>query len=90
MLVCGSDTFLEEVNNKVMHSCFHIRPLPWIILKGGLNDVVISNNNDAIKVLSTVYQTVLLFVKHFPEAYILMVGSSKSRTRLYQMAITKI
>ncbi|HEV3223347.1 MAG TPA: hypothetical protein VGZ90_10725 [Puia sp.] len=59
----------------------------WDELTGGINDLVISNNNDTTKILFTVYQTVLLFTSHFPNANVLIVGSTNSRTRLYQMAI---
>jgi hypothetical protein len=58
-------------------------------ITGILNDLVISNNYDTSKVLFTVAQTVLLFVKHYPNANILIIGSTKSRTRLYQMTIAQ-
>src|SRR5450755_286296 len=57
--------------------------------KGRINDLIVSNNNDTYKILSTIGQTILQFVSHFPNANILIVGSTNSRTRLYQMAINQ-
>jgi hypothetical protein len=59
----------------------------WDEIRGGIDDRVISNNNDTTKILFTIYQTSLLFTNHFPNANVLIVGSTNSRTRLYQMAI---
>ena len=61
----------------------------WDEITGRIDDNIISNNNDTKKVLLTVAFTALQFVNHFPEAEILIVGSTKSRTRLYQMAINE-
>jgi hypothetical protein len=58
-------------------------------INGDIDDQAISNNNDATKVLYTVALTVLLFVNHFPEANVLIVGSTNSRTRFYLMAISR-
>ncbi|MEK6614801.1 MAG: hypothetical protein AABZ32_01620 [Bacteroidota bacterium] len=56
---------------------------------GEINDTVISNNNDSEKVLATVVATLYAFTDKHPDAYILATGSTKSRTRLYRMGITK-
>jgi hypothetical protein len=61
----------------------------WDENKGTINDLVISNNNDTTKVLFTVAFTILEFVSHFPNTSVLIAGSTDSRTRLYQMAISK-
>jgi hypothetical protein len=53
-----------------------------------INDGVITNNGDAIKVLATVVSTVYAFTGKYPEAYIFATGSSEARTRLYRMGIT--
>jgi hypothetical protein len=55
-----------------------------------IDDLAISNNSDREKVLATVAATVLEFMKDHPQAIILARGSTKSRTRLYQMGITKM
>jgi hypothetical protein len=58
-------------------------------LTGEINDIVISNNDDSEKVLATVIATLYAFTDKHPEAYVLASGSTKSRTRLYRMGITK-
>lgn len=55
-----------------------------------INDLVISNNADKDKVLATVAATVIEFMQEHPSAIIFAVGSTASRTRLYQMGIAKI
>ena len=56
---------------------------------GEINDIVISNNNDSEKVLATVVATLYAFTDKRKEAFVLATGSTKSRTRLYRMGITK-
>ena len=56
---------------------------------GKINDSVISNNGDSEKVLATVIATVYAFTDKYPEAYIYATGSTKARTRLYRMGISK-
>jgi uncharacterized protein involved in outer membrane biogenesis len=56
---------------------------------GKIDDTAVSNNNDTKKILITVGSTSLQFVNHFPDAEILIVGSTIARTRLYQMAINQ-
>jgi hypothetical protein len=56
---------------------------------GEINDGVISNNKDGNKVLATVVATVYAFTERHPNAWIYATGSTKSRTRLYRMGLTK-
>ncbi len=56
---------------------------------GKLDDKIISNNGDSEKVLATVVESLYLFTNNNPEALIYATGSTKSRTRLYQIGITK-
>jgi hypothetical protein len=56
---------------------------------GNIDDTVISNNGDSEKVLATVVATVYAFTDRYPNVWIYATGSTKSRTRLYQMGITK-
>lgn len=62
----------------------------WDDDKHHINDLAITNNSDRDKVLATVAATVLEFMKDHPQAIILAMGSTKSRTRLYQMGIARI
>jgi len=54
---------------------------------GDIDDMVITNNGDSLKVLSTVASTVYAFTGKYPKAKIFATGSSESRTRLYRMGI---
>jgi hypothetical protein len=56
---------------------------------GQIDDTIISNNRDSEKVLATVIATVYAFTDKYPETYIYATGSTKSRTRLYRMGISK-
>ncbi|OFX43651.1 MAG: hypothetical protein A2046_15980 [Bacteroidetes bacterium GWA2_30_7] len=56
---------------------------------GEIDDTVISNNGDSEKVLATVVATVYAFTDKYPDAAIYATGSTKARTRLYRMGITK-
>lgn len=56
---------------------------------GELDDAVVSNNGDTEKILSTVVETIYIFTDSHPEAWVYAKGSTKSRTRLYRMGITR-
>ena len=53
------------------------------------NDKIISDNGDREKVLATVAATIYAFTKETPDAIIYAEGSTKARTRLYQIGIAK-
>lgn len=55
---------------------------------GKLNDVVISDNKDTMKILSTIAAVVLEFTQHFPDIFVYAKGSTPARTRLYQMGLS--
>ena len=61
----------------------------WDEKESRLDDFVISNNQDAERVLATVAATVIDFSNHFPGALLYAKGSTLSRTRRYQMGINK-
>jgi hypothetical protein len=56
---------------------------------GEIDDTVISNNGDSEKVLASVVATLYAFIDKHKEAMVYATGSTKSRTRLYRMGITK-
>jgi len=56
---------------------------------GNIDDTVISNNADGEKVLATVVATIYAFTDKYPDVWIYATGSTKSRTRLYRMGISK-
>ncbi len=56
---------------------------------GELNDSVISDNKDMELVLATVMSIVIVFFETYPDNVVFFTGSSRSRTRLYQIIIRK-
>jgi len=60
-----------------------------VLATGGINDLAVSNNGDSDMVLATVIATVYAFTDKYPDCYVYATGSTKSRTRLYRMGITK-
>lgn len=56
---------------------------------GEIDDTVISNNGDSEKVLATVVASLYAFTDKYPTAWVYATGSTKARTRLYRMGITK-
>lgn len=58
-------------------------------LMGEMDDLSVSDNGDVQKVLATVVAAVYAFCNQHPEAYVYASGSTKARTRLYRMGITK-
>ena len=55
---------------------------------GEIDDTVITDNKDSLKVLATVAFTIYTFVKAYPSAWVGITGSTKARTRLYQIGIS--
>lgn len=58
-------------------------------LTGEISDTVVSNNGDGDKILATVATIIMDFTERFPGAAVLIEGTSASRTRRYQMGISK-
>jgi hypothetical protein len=56
---------------------------------GEIDDLVVSDNGDGEVVLSTVVSTIHKFFDKHPNAQVYLSGSTKSRTRLYRIAINK-
>ena len=56
---------------------------------GEINDTVVSNNGDTEMVLATVVAAVYAYTDSKPDMWIYATGSTKSRTRLYRMGISK-
>ncbi len=54
-----------------------------------IDDLVVTNNGDTEKVLSTVASAVYAFFEVYPDAYVYATGSTKTRNRLYRIGITK-
>lgn len=69
--------------------CFNLGFGDWDDETKLFDDLIITDNKDSLKVLVTVAQTVLVFTNSFPNALVHVKGSTPSRTRLYQIGITK-
>ncbi len=59
------------------------------LLTGDLNDLAVTNNGDTEKVLATVIAALYVFFDNYPTSYVYATGSTKARTRLYRMGLTK-
>lgn len=80
-LVKYSDTNLKDLYNLAFGD--------KDIKTGIIDDSIISNNVDSEKVLATVVATIYAFTDRYPDAWIYATGSTKSRTRLYRIGISK-
>lgn len=56
---------------------------------GEIDDLVVSNNGDTEKVLATVASALYAFFDKHPDAFVYATGSTKARTRLYRMGISR-
>lgn len=59
------------------------------LITGGIDDLVVTNNNDTEKVLATVVGALYRFFDQYPNAFVYATGSTKARTRLYRIGITR-
>ena len=76
-------------HNVIGTTYFNLAFGDWDEAKKRLNDLTVTNNNDREKVLATVAATVIEFLNHYPDMMIYAQGSTLSRTRLYQISISK-
>lgn len=58
-------------------------------ITGNIDDLAVSNNGDAEKVLATVVAAIYIFLDNHPMAYVYAQGSTQARTRLYRMGINR-
>ena len=56
---------------------------------GEISDFSVSNNSDSNRVLATVASSVSAFTMRYPHFWVYATGSSESRTRLYQIGISR-
>jgi hypothetical protein len=55
----------------------------------GVDHLTVTDNKDTEKILATIAATVIEFTTSFPDMGVYAIGSTKARTRLYQMNIRK-
>lgn len=54
-----------------------------------MDDLAVSDNDDTEKVLATVVNAVYTFFNQYPDVFVYATGSTKARTRLYRIGITR-
>jgi hypothetical protein len=55
---------------------------------GEIDDMAVTDNKDSKTILATIAFIAMDFIKHHPDIYILIIGNTKTRMRLYRRAIT--
>lgn len=58
-------------------------------VSGQVDDLTVSNNGDSEKVLATIVAALYAFFDKYPDAFVFATGSTKARTRLYRMGISR-
>jgi hypothetical protein len=60
------------------------------VIKGskGIDDTIVTNNDDKEKVLATVVASIYIFTSKYPNTWVGLTGSTVSRTRLYRIVIS--
>lgn len=61
----------------------------WNKALDDIDDTIALRNGDMDQILATVAQTALLFLKNNPQSLLYIQGSNSTRTRKYQMGISK-
>ncbi len=56
---------------------------------GEIDNLIVSNNGDTEKVLATVVAALYAFFDKHPDVFVYATGSTKARTRLYRIGITR-
>jgi hypothetical protein len=70
--------------SKIQYNVYNFGFGDYDIQTKAINDEVISDNGDMVKVLATVIDIALKFLTENPMIYIFIEGSSKTRIQLYQ------
>ena len=52
-----------------------------------IDDLVVTDNKDSQKILMTVAATLFVFTNYYPDAYVVAIGSTLARTRLYRIVL---
>ncbi|RAR48891.1 DUF6934 family protein [Flavobacterium lacus] len=54
-----------------------------------IDDLAVSDNGDTEKVLATIVNAVYTFFNQYPDIFVYATGSTRARTRLYRMGISR-
>ena len=85
----GAIRKLIEFQKTTFHGLFNLAFGDKDQQTGEMNDLSFSGNGDTDKVLATVVSSVYEFFEKYPNAYVYASGSTKARTRLYRMGISR-
>ena len=69
---------------------FNLALLDYNPSNGEESDLSITDNGDLKEILATALTAIRLFLDRYPDKFVYVKGSSKSRTRLYQISINKL
>lgn len=84
----GPKTLIKKVEFQRLRSVdFYNLALGDVDERGEMDVYSVSDNGDMHKVLATVIQIVTVFLEANPDAIVVVQGSTKERTRLYQIVI---
>jgi hypothetical protein len=75
---------------QLSNGLYNLALLDYNPFTGDENDLSITDNGDMPEILATVMNATILFTTEFPDKTVYFRGSSKSRTRLYQISINKV
>lgn len=87
-----------EINKIIKYECIDYRQNIYnlcfgnLVIKDGdvtIDDLDVSDNGDRDIILATVVASIYIYSSNYRDRNIYIQGSSRSRTRLYQMAISK-
>jgi len=74
------------LNNNI----FNLALLDYSPQTGEEDDLSVTDNGDLHEIMATVMKAILLFLEQHPDKIIYVEGNTKSRTRLYQISISKV
>jgi len=69
---------------------FNLALLDYNPVTGEENDLSVTDNGDLHEIMATVMQAIHMFLNKHSDKLIYIKGSTKSRTRLYQISINKV
>jgi hypothetical protein len=69
---------------------FNLALLDYNPSTGEENDLSVTDNGDLHEIMVTLMKAIRLFLDQNPEKLIYFQGTTKSRTRLYQIAVSKV
>lgn len=76
--------------SQIHENIYNLALLDYNPATGEESDLSVTDNGDLTKVLATTLKAIRLFLENYPDKLVYIKGSTKSRTRLYQISINKV